>query len=295
MSKGLNTVFRTDLFIDRYALVTGGGTGIGLRIARELAALGAFVFIAARKVERLKSAEAEITSTGGRCQAVELNVRSTESIDRCLDTILERSGGALDMLVNNAGGQFPSPAENISERGWKAVVDLNLTGLFLVTQRCYIRAFSTPLQRERGGATVVNIVANVRSGFPLMSHTGAARAAVINLTKSLAIEWASSGVRINCVAPGIIASSGLETYPEEFKHRIRTESKTYAYSYRLGTEAECSAATVFLLANSASFITGQTLYVDGGASLYHPLLPPSEHSASVPFDDASSAPLLSRL
>ncbi|TNF25791.1 MAG: SDR family oxidoreductase [Deltaproteobacteria bacterium] len=265
------SIFRPDLFAGEVALVTGGGTGIGRCIAHELASLGATVVVVGRREEPLAATVAEIADAGGRAEAVTLNIRDEDDVDRVVAELVARHG-RLDHLVNNAGGQFASPAALIKPKGWRAVIDTNLNGTWLVTQACFKHAFS-----KRGGA-IVSIVADMWNGFPGMAHTGAARAAVVNLTMSLAVEWAAAGVRVNAVAPGFILSSGLKSYPPavaKMAHRLFVSNP----AARPGTEAEVSAAVAFLLSPAAAFITGETLKVDGAASLHKaPLLPLPRHS-----------------
>lgn len=273
----LRSIFRDNLFKDKVALITGGGTGIGLRTARELSKLGATVVIASRKEDVLKKAMPEIEAEGGKALPVVCNIREKESVRNCVQETLHKAGG-LDFLINNAGGQFPSPAEAINEKGWDAVIDTNLSGTFFMSQEVFNQRF-----KKQGGA-IINVIADMWRGFPMMSHTGAARAGVDNLTKSLANEWGRNGVRINAVAPGIIASSGLDTYDQSFQEVARAMG-TFCQPYRLGTEAEVSAVIVFLLSPAASFITGETVRVDGGASIYHPVYPPVKNDKNPPFQD----------
>jgi len=273
----METVFREGLFAKKTALITGGGTGIGLRTARELAKLGATVILASRTMDTLEKAAALIEGEGGSAIPVECNVRVEESVKRCVEESLAKAG-TIDFLVNNAGGQFPSLAENIRLKGWNAVLELNLTGTFLMCRELF-----GGVMRESGGA-IVNVIANMWNGFPTMSHTGAARAGIDNLTKSLAVEWGRYGVRVNAVAPGMIDSHGLETYEPEFQSFLRGAAK-FNQTQRLGTEAEVAAAIVFLLTPSAGFITGETIRVDGGESIYSPWYPPVEHSKIPPFDE----------
>ena len=178
----LNTIFKEGLFAGKTAIITGGGTGIGLRIARELAQLGATVVLASRKPENLEKGAAVINSEGGKAIIVECNIRLEESVKSCVSKVLDATG-KIDYLVNNGGGQFPSPAEMINRKGWNAVIETNLTGTFFMTLEVFNRQF------VKTGGAVVNIIANMRNGFPIMAHTGAARAGVDNLTKSLATEW----------------------------------------------------------------------------------------------------------
>jgi citronellol/citronellal dehydrogenase len=273
-----DSVFRPGLFDGRVALVTGGGTGIGRCIAHELASLGATVVIAARRPEPLRDTVAEITADAGRADHLPLDVRDADAVEGAVTVVVDRHG-RLDFLVNNAGGQFPSPAETISPNGWRTVIDLNLNGTFLMTRAAY-----NGWLRDNGGA-VVNIVADMWNGFPGMAHTGAARAGVVNLTKTLALEWARSRVRVNAVAPGLIFSSGMDTYPEAVQ-RMAAESARKLPVGRIGTESEVSAAVAFLLSDAAAFITGETLRVDGAGSLHsEPLLPIATGGAPVhPYD-----------
>jgi citronellol/citronellal dehydrogenase len=250
-------MFRPDLFAGQTALVTGGGSGIGHAISARLLELGATVYIASRKSDRLESALPGLRALGD-CRAIELDIRNRDGVERALDLIKEQSG-RLDLLVNNAGGQFPSTAENISPNGWDAVIATNLTGTWNVTRAGFLKFFE-----PQAGGTVVNIIANIYRGFPGMAHTGAARAGVDNLTKTLAVEWCKHGVRINSVAPGIIQSSGLENYPPELVRGIADKIPMK----RLGSVDDVAWLTLFLASPMAGFITGETVYVDGGQRLW---------------------------
>jgi len=256
----MQSIFRPGLFADQVIVVSGGGTGIGRATARELAALGAHVVICSRSSEHLEPTRAEIEAAGGAVTALTCNIRDAESVEALFATVEERLGRAHG-LVNNAGGQFISPAEAITPKGWHAVVETNLTGGFLMTQA----AFRHGMQ-EHGGA-IVNIVAEVWRGFPGMAHSGAARAGVMNLTQSLALEWARYSIRINAVAPGIIDSSGLKTYPEAVRAGLASVARETP-SNRMGTEGEIAASVIFLLSPAAAYISGATLKVDGASSLY---------------------------
>jgi citronellol/citronellal dehydrogenase len=236
-------------------IVTGGGSGIGRCTAHELASLGATVALVGRKQDKLASVAAEIAEDGGAASVHPCDIREEATVRATIAGILGVHG-RVDGLVNNAGGQFAAPLASISQKGWDAVVRTNLTGGFLTARECY-----TQWMREHGGA-IVNIVADMWQGMPTMGHSGAARAGMVNFTETAAGEWAASGVRVNAVAPGWIASSGMDHYPPEMGDSIRA-MKTHVPLGRLGTESEVSAAIVFLLSKAASFVTGATLRVDG--------------------------------
>jgi citronellol/citronellal dehydrogenase len=253
------SIYRDGLLDGRVVLVTGGGTGIGRCIAHEVAALGATVVIAARRAEQLQATAAEIADAGGHVDWLGVNVRDEDAVAGMVADLLARHG-RLDAVVNNAGGQFPAAAEDISPNGWRSVIDLNLNGTFLVSREAF-----NAWMGEHGGV-IVNIVADMWNGFPYMAHTAAARAGVVNLTKTLALEWATRGVRVNAVAPGLIYSSGMDTYEPEFQ-RAAAQGARKIPAGRIGTESEVSAAVTYLLSPAATFVTGETLKVDGGASL----------------------------
>lgn len=250
-------MFNPAIFNNKIAFVTGGGSGIGKAIARHFLQHGATVFIASRKEERIKAAQTELLAYG-TCYAITLDIRQPEEVAKAAAYIKE-TVGRLDILVNNAGGQFPSAAEMISTNGWSAVINTNLNGTFYVTREI-ANTFFIPQQ----SGTIVNIIANIYRGFPGMSHTGAARAGVDNLTKTLSVEWSRHKIRVNAVAPGIIFSSGLENYPPDLLKGIEEKIPLK----RLGTTDEIAHATLFLASDMAGFITGETLYVDGGQRLW---------------------------
>lgn len=273
----INTIFKEGIFEGQVALVTGGGTGIGLRIARELGQLGATVIIASRSMEKLQAGLKTLQEDGSTAELVECNIRDEESVKSCVSEVV-KDYGRIDILVNNGGGQFPSPAEFINRKGWHAVIETNLTGTFFLTQEVFNQSMS------KNGGSVVNITMDNRNGFPMLSHSAAARAGVQNLTMSLANEWGKYGVRINSVAPGTIESSGLDSYAPQFQEFVRGYGK-HNQHFRLGTEAEIASAVVFLSSPAASFITGVNLAVDGGESIYTPLMPPIDNEKNPKFDD----------
>jgi len=275
-SKRYDTIFRPDLFAGQVAIVTGGGSGIGRCTAHELAALGAHVVITGRREEKLQRVREEIEGDGGSADHLAFDIRDEEAVTGAIGAVVERHG-RIDHLVNNAGGQFPSPAQAINKKGFETVVRTNLTGGFLMARECFNQYMG-----KHGGA-VVNIVADMRNGMPGMAHSGAARAGMVNLTQTLAVEWAPKAVRVNAVAPGWIASSGLDTYEGAAKAMIPTLAKSVPLK-RLGTESEISAAICFLLSPAAAFITGICMRVDGAAPLAPHMWPMPDHDTSKPYD-----------
>ncbi|SNC66530.1 citronellol/citronellal dehydrogenase [Marinobacter sp. es.048] len=252
------SVFHPDLFKGRVFIVTGGGSGIGRCTAHELAALGARVALVGRKAEKVESVKAEIIEDGGIASAHVCDIREEDSVKATVKAIIAEHGG-LNGLVNNAGGQFQAPLTGINQKGWETVVRTNLTGGFLMAREAYTQALS-----KTGGA-IVNIVADMWGGMPGMAHSGAARAGMVNFTQTAAVEWGASGVRVNAVAPGWIASSGMDNYPEHMKQWIRSLGDNVPIK-RMGTESEVSSAICFLLSPGAAFISGDCLRIDGGAS-----------------------------
>jgi citronellol/citronellal dehydrogenase len=252
-----DSVFRPGLFDGKVVLVAGGGTGLGRCTAHELASLGAQVVIAARRQEFLDKTAQEIADAGGECSTALVNIRDEKTVDAMIATVLERHG-RLDGVVNNAGGQFVAPLAEMSPNGWRTVIDLNLNGTYLVSRAAY-RAW----MKDHGGA-IVNMLADIWTGYPGMGHMSAARAGIENMTFTMSLEWARSDVRVNCIAPGTILSNGMLTYTLDVQQRTADEAVRQPAA-RIGTESEVSAAIVFLLSPAAAFITGETIKVDGGA------------------------------
>lgn len=250
-------MFQKDLFKDKIVLVTGGGSGIGYTIAKHYLELGATVYIASRNQEKLDKAVAELSAFGDVRSAI-ADIRETAQIEALAEKI-KADSGRLDILVNNAGGQFPSAAENISYNGFRAVINNNLIGTFYVTQ-IMAKTFFIP---QKDG-NIVNIIANIYRGFPGMVHTGAARAGVDNMTKTLAVEWVRFNIRVNAIAPGIIRSSGMDTYPPAILKGIEKSIP----NHRMGTTEEVAWPVLFLSSPMASYISGETLYVDAGNRLW---------------------------
>ncbi|UTI62656.1 SDR family oxidoreductase [Paraconexibacter antarcticus] len=252
------SAFAPNLFDGQVVVVTGGGSGIGRCIAHELASLGAHVAIVGRSQEKLDAVLAEITEDGGRASVYSSDIRDEDGIIATVDAILAECG-AIDGLVNNAGGQYRMPLKDISTKGFEAVVRTNLTGGFIVMREVYNRHMA-----EHGGA-IVNMIADIWHGWPHFSHSAASRGGMFTLTECAATEWSGSGVRVNTVAPGAIASSGLDTYDDKDREFIQNEVACEIPLQRFGTEAEVSAAVTFLLSPAASFVTGSCIRIDGGA------------------------------
>lgn len=254
-------MFAAGLFEGQVALITGGGSGIGLACAREIAHLGASVAILGRKSDKLEAAIAALTGEGipaSRLLGAPCDIREPSRIAEYVSGVLDRFG-RIDVLINNAGGQFPSPAEGISPKGWEAVIRNNLNGTFYMTREVGTRAM---IPARRG--SIVNVTAMVVRGFPGMSHTGAARAGVENLTRSLAVEWAQHHIRVNAVAPGYILSSGTEQYGEA----LLTAARRATPARRMGTPEEVARLITFLASDQSDYITGVVYAIDGGASLW---------------------------
>ncbi|KAM8933557.1 peroxisomal trans-2-enoyl-CoA reductase-like [Pelodytes ibericus] len=271
-----SSVFKPKLFVHKVAIVTGGGTGIGKAIAAELLELGCAVVIASRNLDRLKDTAKELVAkvcpdNPSRLTPIQCNIRKEGEVEALVKSTLDHYG-RIDFLVNNGGGQFPSPSEAISSKGWNAVIETNLTGTFYCCKAVY-----NAWMKDHGGA-IVNIVLDMWKGSPSMSHSGAARAGVVNLTKSLAVEWAESGVRINSLAPGTIFSqTAVENYNDIGPHLFKSYIPKIP-AKRLGLPEEISPMVCFLLSPGASFITGETVKVDAGQSLYHSFWEVPDHN-----------------
>ncbi len=248
------SVFRPDLLAGQTIIVTGGGSGLGRCTAHELKSLGARIALVGRTQQKLDDVKKELGD--GDTFTFAADLRDEAQVKAMVDAVLAW-GGRIDGLVNNAGGQFPAKLRDISLNGWNAVVNNNMTATFLVSKQVYLAWM------EANGGNIVNVGADFELGMPGMGHNGAARAGQTNFTYTASVEWAHSGVRINSVIPGFIASAGLDRYPEA-AHDVLRSVKGRVPLKRHGTESEIAAAIVFLLSEASAYVTGIAVRVDGG-------------------------------
>lgn len=249
--------FHHDLLAGRTAIVTGGGSGIGFGIAQALAGVGANVVVTSRNLERLEAAAASIRSSGGQAIAVPCDIRDPAAVAAMVERA-EEVFGRIHMLVNNAGATFRQPAEELSLNAWRAVIDTVLHGTFHCLQTVGRRMI-----RDGGGA-IVNITSTSPwTGNPQRIHGGAGKAGVASMTKTLAVEWARYGIRVNAIAPGLIATEGAGRQVFGSLESMETKAAQIPLR-RLGVPEDIALAAVFLLSDAASYITGATLVVDGG-------------------------------
>ena len=247
--------FRDDALAGKVCVVSGGGSGIGRAIVYVLARLGAEIVICGRRADTLEETAAGIAKRFGKTvTAKAMTIREPEQVQALFAETWQRFG-RLDLLVNSAGGQFPQAAIDFSVKGWNAVVDTNLNGTWYMMQSA-----AQHWRDRQAGGSIVNIVAVVNRGMPQVAHTAAARAGVIYLSKTLSVEWAPLGIRINCVAPGSIATDGLNVYPREAAEGFVLSNPMK----RLGDVMDIAQAVVYLSAPTGKFITGEVLTVDGG-------------------------------
>lgn len=249
--------FAPDLLADRVALVTGGGTGIGKEIARTFARHGAKLCIAARRQEVLEATKAEFEQEGFECLAVPCDVRQPDQVETVLRETLSRFG-RLDILVNNAAGNFPAPMAGISYNGFKSIVDIDLLGTYNFSKA----AFEAWLGAH--GGNIVNISAPFEQmGAAYQAHVAAAKSGVNSLTRTCAVEWGPKGIRTNAVAPGAISDTeGLERF-----ETVDDGGKLSAPLGRAGSKQEIANTVLFLVSDAASYVNGQVIYVDGGSGV----------------------------
>jgi citronellol/citronellal dehydrogenase len=252
--KSAPTVFRDGLLDGQVALVSGAGSGLGKAIAYLFARLGANLVICGRDEEKLAHVEADLINLGAEVRSRSMTIRDPDAVAALIDDVWERFG-KLDILVNNAGGQFPQSAIDFSVKGWRAVIDSNLNGTWYMMQNTARRWRDTDTS-----GSIVNIVAVVGRGMPDLAHTCAARAGVIHLSKSVAIEWAPMNIRVNCVAPGCVETSAFGLYPPEGRATFYEANPML----RAGDVQDVAQACVYLAAPSGKFITGEVIHIDGG-------------------------------
>lgn len=252
-------LFTENLLAGEIALVTGGGTGIGAAIAKAMAAHGADVAIASRDMDHLAPVAEEIEAKNQEACATTVDVREPDEVEAMIESVTDRLG-EVTVLVNNAGANFIQPFESLSVTGWRAVVGTVLDG----TAHC-TRVVGKRMVDNGGGAIISMGATNVIRGAPFHAHSGAAKAGVHNLMRSVAAEWAPSGVRANTVAPGVIYTSGTaEMLAGGLDERIVEDDLA---ADRLGTPADCVPLTLFLASDAAAYITGGYFPVDGGQLL----------------------------
>ena len=252
------TVFRADLFAGHTVLVSGSGSGIGQAIAVLFARLGAGVMLCGRRPEPLQETAAAIAQAGGDVDFLPMTIREPDQVAQLMERVWERFG-KLDVLINNAGGQFAAPGTEITPKGWNAVIDTNLNGAWYMTQ-----AAARRWQDAGVPGQVINITLSNFRGMPSIAHSSAARAAVMNLARTLAVEWAPYRIRVNCVAPGAIESSGFDRYPRPMLKGFYNSNPMRT----LGDVMDIAHACAYLAADSGKFINGETLVVDGRGQLW---------------------------
>jgi citronellol/citronellal dehydrogenase len=257
--------FRDDLLAGQVCLVSGGGSGLGRAMAYLFTRLGAEVMICGRREDRLAETASGIRRLLGREIGTRaMTIRDPEQVNSLVAETVDRYG-RLDLLVNNGGGQFPQAAIDFSVKGWNAVIDTNLNGTWWMMQAaaCHWRDAGKP-------GSIVNIVANVWRGMPQVAHTAAARAGVIYLSKSVAVEWAPLGIRVNCVSPGSIATEGLNVYPPGAAEAFGNANplRRYGDSYDIAQSVVHVGSPV-----TGKFMTGEVLVVDGGNQMWGDVWP----------------------
>jgi citronellol/citronellal dehydrogenase len=254
------SVFRPDLFAGRTVVVTGGGSGLGRCTAHELASLGANIALVGRRIDKLEAVVQEIIAAcpdrAGHVTTHACDIREEAPVKSTVSDVLAAHGGIYG-LFNCAGGQYPARLRDISLKGWDVVVRNNLHGTFLFSRECYVQWM------ENAGGSIVNMLADIWGGLPGMGHSGAARGGVLTFTETAACEWGAAGVRVNAVAPGWIASAGIDSYDETYRELLRNLTSKVPLQ-RFGTESELASAVVYLLSEAAGFISGAVIRVDGG-------------------------------
>ena len=271
MAERDSQILAPGLLAGQVCVVSGAGTGLGRATTLELCRLGATVIGCGRRPEPLEAMAAEAEPLAGAAEAEAMDIRDEDAVDEMFDHVLERHG-RVDVLVNNAGGQFLSPAEAITPKGFRTVIELNVTGTWLMTHAAATRAF---IPQERG--KVVSVTLSPHNGMPGMVHSGAARAAVENMMRTLAIEWSRFGIRLCAVAAGQFDTETLRTkYPAEISVNV---ARTVPLG-RLGTEEEMAWLIAYLASPAGDFFSGTVITIDGGRDNWFGPWPPGVYGES---------------
>jgi citronellol/citronellal dehydrogenase len=265
MAEPSSRIFAPGLLDGQVCVVSGAGTGLGRAAAVELAGLGATVVGCGRRAEPLAEMVEQVTSAGGKADSEAMDIRDEEAVEKLMDGVMERHG-RIDLLVNNAGGQFLSPAEAISPKGFRTVIELNVQGTWQMTHAAATKAFI-----PQGGGKVVSITVSPHMGFPGMVHTGAARAAVENMMRTLSVEWARFQIKTVAIAVGQFDTETLRTkYPVEVVDNV---AGTVPLG-RLGTEEEMAWLIAFLASPAGDFYSGSVITIDGARDNWFGSWPP---------------------
>ena len=271
MALARSQIFAPGLLDGRVCVVSGAGTGLGRATALELARLGATVVGCGRRVGPIESTVAEIARLGGAGEAEAMDIRDSDAVEALFDGVLERHG-RLDVLVNNAGGQFLSPAEAITPKGFRTVVELNVTGTWLMTHAAATKAFI-----PQGSGKVISVTLSPHNGMPGMVHSGAARAAVENMMRTLSVEWSRFGITLCAVAAGQFDTETLRTkYP---KPVVENVARTVPLG-RLGTEDEMAWLVAYLASPAGDFFSGTVITIDGARDNWFGSWPPGVYGES---------------
>jgi citronellol/citronellal dehydrogenase len=264
-------IFAPDLLEGRVCIVSGAGTGLGRASARELAALGATVIGCGRRPEPIEEVAAELSEAGGKAEAVVADIRDESAVSELVEGVLERHG-RIDLLVNNAGGQFLSPAESISAKGFRTVMELNVQGTWQMTHAVATKAFI-----PQGGGKVVSMTISPHNGMPGMVHSGAARAAVENMMKTLSIEWSRFDIKLCAIAVGQFDTETLRTkYPPEISKNVARSVPLQ----RMGREEEMGWLVAFLASPAGDFFSGCVITFDGARDNWFGAWPPGVYGDS---------------
>jgi citronellol/citronellal dehydrogenase len=258
-------IFKPGLLDGQVCIVSGAGTGLGKATALELGRLGARVALCGRRPEPIEATAAEVEAAGGEAFATAMDIRDDAAVEAFADEVLERCG-RIDVLVNNAGGQFMGPAEAITPKGFRTVIELNVLGTWLMTHAAATKAFI-----PQGGGKVISVTLSPHNGMPGMAHSGAARAGVENMMRTLAVEWARFGIRTCAIAAGQFDTETLRIkYPKEVVEAIPSTVPLG----RLGTEEEWAWLVAYLASPAGDFFSGTVLTMDGARDNWFGSWPP---------------------